>query len=104
MVHERGTKKWTSLMLPEQIQMLEELAAEEERKEKPILDEQMKAEYYIILQEALEFDTSVWIKYYANDDYMIEEGYILSMDGVNGIIYMEAIPIQFDDIIEVHLL
>ena len=48
-INERGTKKWTSLMLPEQIEMLEQLDREQDRKEKPILDEQMKAEYYIML-------------------------------------------------------
>ncbi len=103
MIHERGTKKWTSIMLPEQIEMLEQLDREQDRKEKPIIDEQMKAEHYIMLQEALENDSKVSIKYYANYDHFREEGYLLSIDAVNGIIYMEDMNIKFEYLIEVNL-
>ncbi len=103
-VNERGTKKWTSLMLPEQIQMLEKMEREQEYKEKPIIDEQMKAENYVLLQEALEFDYKIRIKYYAFYDYFYEEGYLLGMDGSNGVIYMEETEIMFDDVMEVCVL
>jgi len=90
-------------MLPEQIEMLEQLDREQDRKEKPIIDEQMKAEHYIMLQDALENDSKIRIKYYANYDHIIEEGFLLSIDAVNGIVYMEEMNIKFDDIIEVNL-
>lgn len=103
-VNERGTKKWTSLMLPEHIQMLEKMEKEQEYKEKPIIDEQMKAENYVLLQEALEFDYKIRIKYYAFHDYHFEDGYLLGMDGSNGVIYMEETEIIFDDVMEVSLM
>lgn len=103
-VNERGTKKWTSLMLPEHIEMLEEINKEQERKERPIIDEQMKAENYVLLQEALEFDYKICIKYYAFHDYFYEEGCLLGMDGSNGVIYMEETEIIFDDVMEVSVL
>ncbi|GIP64468.1 hypothetical protein J32TS6_30230 [Virgibacillus pantothenticus] len=40
MVNDRVTIKWTSIMLPEHVEMLEEVWKEQEYKEKPILDEQ----------------------------------------------------------------
>jgi len=101
---DRGTMKWTSLMLPEHIQMLEEIDIEQERKERPIVDEQMKTENYVLLQEALEFDYKIHIKYYAFHDYFYEEGYLLGMDSPNGIIYIEETEIKFDDVMEVNIL
>jgi len=39
MLRDRGTKKWTSIMLPEHAKMLEHIWKESEHKDKPILDE-----------------------------------------------------------------
>lgn len=103
-VYDRGTQKWTSIMLPEHVEMLEDLIREEELKEKPIVDEQMKAENYVLMQDALQSDSKVRIKYYADHDYHFEDGYLLSIDAVNKIVFMEETHIMFDDIIEVSLL
>lgn len=40
-IKDRGTKKWTSIMLPEHVKALRELNAELNKVEKPILDEQI---------------------------------------------------------------
>lgn len=103
-VNERGTKKWTSLMLPEHVQMLEELDQEQDRKEKPVLDEQMITENYMVMEEALRSDLKIRIKYYADYDYKYHEGFLLSVDTINMIVFMEEININLDDVLEVHIL
>lgn len=39
-IHDRGNIKWTAIMLPEHVQMLDEIFNGPEKKKKPILDEQ----------------------------------------------------------------
>lgn len=103
-INDRGTMKWTSIMLPEQVQMLKDLDKEMDRKEKPILDEQQIAENGLKLQEALENDLPVRIKYFADYDYKITDDYLLGIDGRNKSIYMEGMVLHFDDVIEVNIL
>lgn len=40
MFHDRGTIKWTSLMLPEHVEMLKDMWQEDTKVQKPELDEQ----------------------------------------------------------------
>lgn len=55
------------------------------------------------LEEALEFDSKVRIKYYADHDFHYEDGYLLSIDIVNKVVFMEETHIKFDNIINVSL-
>lgn len=103
-VNERGTKKWTSLMLPEHVQMLEDLEKEQDRKEKPVLDEQMITENYMIMEEALRSDLKIRVKYYADYDYKYHEGYLLRIDTMNKIVFMEDVNIGLDNVLEVKVL
>lgn len=61
-VHDRGTMKWTSLMLPEHVEQLREVFAE--YKEKPLLDEQKRFEIDQKLKYGLEHQTVMEITYY----------------------------------------
>lgn len=106
-IKDRGTKKWTSLMLPEHVEALKRLFAEEEHKEKPLLDEQKKIEIDLILQTALHRDETVEIKYYADDDYQSMKGKLIMIDTLNSHLRLESdtledIPLQ--DIIDVSIL
>ncbi len=103
-INERGTKKWTSLMLPEHVQMLGDLEKEQDRKEKPVLDEQMITENYMIMEEALRSDLKIRIKYYEDYDYKYHDGYLLSIDTMNKIVFMEDINIRLDDVLGVHII
>ncbi|SHF55195.1 YolD-like family protein [Ornithinibacillus halophilus] len=51
MVHDRGSIKWTSLMLPEHVALLEEMWHTDKKISKPILDEQ---EIEMINQELMQ--------------------------------------------------
>lgn len=102
-VNERGTKKWTSIMLPEHVKMLEEMFAEQERKTKPILDEQQLLENNLTLQLAVNEDLQVEIKYYRNHDIKLTRGHLLRIDVFNKILYMKEIEISLDDVIGVSI-
>lgn len=103
-VNDRGTIKWTSLMLPEHVQMLGDMYKSMDKKAKPILDEQQIAENGLKLQEALEYDLLVRIKYFTAGAHEITEGYLLSIDVRNKTIYMEETRLMFEDIIDVNIL
>ncbi len=102
MINERGTKKWTSLMLPEQVQMLEEMYEEMDQKEKPILDDQQIEENSFKLRGALEHKLDVKITYFVDHDFKDIEGSVKNIR--NNMIYIEGTGINFDDIIEVEFL
>lgn len=101
---DRGTKKWTSLMMPEHVEMLNQAFAEQEYKEMPILDEQQVIENNILLQDALKNDLKISVKYFADHNYHFEEGYLLHVDVLNKKIYMENKQIKHDNVIEVNLI
>lgn len=58
-IHDRGTMKWVSLMLPEHVEMLKTVFVE--RKEKPLLDEQKMVEIDRILKYAIEHEVAIEI-------------------------------------------
>lgn len=76
-------------MLPEHVEALKRMFAEEERKDKPILDEQKKMEIDFLLQAALRKDATVEIQYYANYDYSTVQGKLLMIDVLNGFLKIE---------------
>src|SRR5690625_1089400 len=100
-VNDRGTMKWTSIMLPEHIDALNKMWAEQEYKEMPVLDEQQIAENNILLQEALENDLQIRIKHFADHDYKYIEGYLLHIDILNKRLFIEYEEIKIEHIIEV---
>ena len=102
MVNDRGTKKWTSLMLPEHVKMLEDMYKEMDHKEKPVLDEQQIEENSFKLQSVLEYKLEVRVRYFVDYDFETIEGSVKSIR--NNLIYIEGTGINFDDIIEVESL
>ncbi|WP_082234583.1 YolD-like family protein [Halobacillus massiliensis] len=51
--NDRGTIKWTSLILPEHVEMVQEIFKEQEREEKLQLDEQQLQDNALALEMAL---------------------------------------------------
>lgn len=103
-VNDRGTMKWTSLMLPEHIEMLNKMWEEQEHKEMPVLDEQQIAENNMLLRDALENDLEIRIKYYVDHEYKTIEGRLLYIDILNERLFTDEIEIKLEHIIEVILL
>ncbi|SFA89398.1 YolD-like protein [Lentibacillus halodurans] len=79
-------------MMPEHEEMIRQLWAEQEYKEKPILDEQKQFEINSKLQLALSNDLTVEIEYYSHDlhDFQKIKGKLLIVDNL-------ARVLQFDD-------
>lgn len=86
-------------MLPEHVEMIKQLWAEEDYKEKPILSDQQLEENEFILQEALQNNSPVRIKYFKSHDFHFIEGNVSKSSDhliINGGI------IKLVDILEIH--
>lgn len=104
-INERGTKKWTSLMLPEHVKMLKDIWQEDDFKERPILDEQLQIELGEVLRLALKDDLTVEITYYADRDYHREKGKLVLLDPVSRQLRINNKDyICLDDIMDVTIL
>ncbi|MBN8234956.1 YolD-like family protein [Halobacillus kuroshimensis] len=66
---DRGTIKWTSLMLPEHVEMVKKLWKEDQRVEKGIIDEQKAVEIDFLLQRAVKDDLTVRLRVHNGFDY-----------------------------------
>src|SRR5690625_1887014 len=105
MINDRGTKKWTSLMLPEHVEALKKVFAETDYVEKPILDEQQQMEIDMILQLALKDNRTVKIKCYAEYNYRTVEGKPVIIDMLNNCLKLHNdTKIKLDDVMEVNTL
>ncbi|MFZ3578757.1 YolD-like family protein [Virgibacillus sp. DJP39] len=102
-VNDRGTKKWTAMMLPEHIELLKKMWDEDDHKEKPILDEQQIEELDAKLQCALSNNLSVEIKYYDEPHYCMAKGKLLKINANSGLIRLEDKDIQFKNVLDVHI-
>lgn len=101
MVNDRGTIKWTSIMMPEHVEMLQEILEEQDRKEKPILDEQQQEEINLKLWMALKNDLTVELKYYDKHDFYKAKGKITSINRQNKYIDIAGQRLPFESIIDV---
>lgn len=101
-MNDRGTKKWTAMMMPEQIQMLNKMWAEQDYKEKPILDEQQIIDINTALQMAIYNDLTVEIKYYSCRDYLTKKGKLLKID-TSKIRLDDYTEIKLDNVLDVYI-
>ncbi|MFL0441806.1 YolD-like family protein [Bacillus subtilis] len=66
MLRDRGTIKWTSMMLPEHLTQLKQDLIDVSKIEKPSLDAQQIEEMDIVVSEALEFNKELVLKLFNN--------------------------------------
>ncbi|MEI3606108.1 YolD-like family protein [Pseudogracilibacillus sp. SE30717A] len=86
-VHDRGTMKWVSLMLPEHVEMLKEVFIE--YKEKPILDEQKMTEIDQLLKHALKHQVTIEMTYFHDGDHLTLRGKLAKIDQWKGYIVLK---------------
>lgn len=103
-VNDRGTKKWTSLMLPEHVEMLKRAFAEENYQEKPLLDEQQKRKMDMLLTSALHENKAVEIIYFQNHRLKKIQGKPLYIDPWNKYLQLERMRIPLADMIDVEII
>lgn len=102
-INDRGSKKWTALMLPEHIAELKELFAEQDHKEKPILDEQQLIENEMLLNQAIEGDLTITVKYFKDYNYHFAEGKVLFIQSQDRYLQLDKVKINLDSIVEVNV-
>lgn len=98
MVNDRGTIKWTTMMLPEHANLLREMWSQKEWKEKPILDEQLVNEINLKLQLALKDDLTIEIEYFKDHDYQKTKGKLLGVDPLLNYVRMDDVEIPLDSV------
>lgn len=103
-MNDRGTKKWTSLMLPEHIKILEDWWQADKKKVKPMIDEQLQIEFGSLLQLALKDDLPVAVTYYADFNFHTVKGKLTVIDASNRRVQVADKEINMDDITEVTML
>jgi hypothetical protein len=83
-VHDRGTMKWVSLMLPEHVELLKDVFME--RPKKPMIDEQQMLEIDQNLKYRLKNKVEMVLTYYCQGDYLTSRGKIERIDQWRGYI------------------
>lgn len=97
-VNDRGTIKWTSMMMPEHIEILKEIHEQQEWKEKPMISEFQKEEVNLAMQLALKDDLTIDIEYYKNHDYHKIKGKLLGVDVLNQYVKIEDELLPLDSL------
>ncbi|MDL4839717.1 YolD-like family protein [Aquibacillus rhizosphaerae] len=102
MVNDRGTIKWTSLMLPEHVEMLKKLWNEDKTQTKPLLDEQELEQINLIMLEALEskflvsitvFNRQISREYRGIITSINRNNHTLKLMGANGLLTIELVDV-----------
>ena len=98
-IKDRGTIKWTSIMLPEHVKMLDKIFNEPEKKNKPVLDEQEIQEINMKIHQGIHQNKTISITYYKNHDYKTVSGKLQKVDVMNKYIQLKdkeftTIPIK----------
>ena len=76
MVNDRGTKKWTSLMLPEHVEMLQKLWAEDKKVPRPSLSQDDFEQMDQIINLALYQNVPVVLTAYQDEQTKVYQGHI----------------------------
>jgi putative heme degradation protein len=75
-VNDRGHKKWTSLMLPEHKERLTELAQEQGKIQRPMIDEQKQEDMNYLLNQATQHQLEIELHTYNDGEIKITAGKI----------------------------
>jgi len=106
-IRDRGTIKWTSLMLPEHVKMLRQHFEEDYYKvEKPELDEQKIEELNEVISEAMEFHREIEISYYEQGHIRTAKGYLHYVDALHKTLHVlnledSLLKLKLQDIVDI---
>ncbi|WP_349407670.1 YolD-like family protein [Pseudalkalibacillus sp. SCS-8] len=81
-IRDRGTIKWTSMMLPEHVRLLRDWKEEERLRKRPELDEQKLEEMNETIHEAMAYNLALSFVYFEQYDYKMLVGHIHYADPV----------------------
>lgn len=101
-VCDRGTKKWVSMMLPEHVELLNEVFVDD--KDRPILDEQQMNDIDRKLKYGLAKDVELKMTYYNDGQYETVNGKLAQIDQWRGYIVLlseDGLTISLSNIVDV---
>ncbi|MCD8508969.1 MAG: YolD-like family protein [Bacillus sp. (in: Bacteria)] len=108
MNRDRGTIKWTSMMLPEHVQQLKKLAENHKKKQRPQADEQTLEEWSRLLGEAYQYDLPLSITIHIQGQEEIVQGFVHKINPVQRSLTLEhpsdrlqRKSILFEEVIEI---
>lgn len=105
-IKDRGTKKWTSIMIPEHVEMLRELDSEYYKQNKPILDEYQLQEIDERLRAAQEFKLPLVFELWIGGLFEEVEAVVKKVDQINKIVWVTDLSgdlhkLKYDSIVGV---
>ena len=107
MMHDRGTIKWTSLMLPEHVELLKRIWSEDKKVTKPCLDEQELELINNRILEAYHQKQPIQIEYYQDNQMLDIHGTVKKIDLLNQMVMIKdlseaVVSIPFTNIYQVN--
>ncbi|WP_152654518.1 YolD-like family protein [Oceanobacillus sp. CFH 90083] len=103
MTNDRGSKKWTAMMLPEHVALLKEVKKEYYHEAKPILDEQQLEEIHLKLMLAQKDSLPVQVKYFTDGKSVHIKGYIHAINYISKYIIINEVRLESSEIIDVEI-
>ena len=88
MIRDRGSKKWTAMMLPEHLTKLREWVGEDDYEEKPEIDEWTLQEFQQQLDIAYQSQCEMRIKIWENGVFVETTGSLTKLDEQAQLIYI----------------
>lgn len=105
MIRDRGTKKWTAMMLPEHVEMLREHKQALYETPRPQLDEWDLATIQETIEIAMKRNVEVTVKVWSDGEFIYQVGKITWIDFINREIEMEdalkSFTLRMDGIVDV---
>jgi hypothetical protein len=98
MVHDRGSIKWTSLMLPEHVELLKRIWSEDKKVIKPCLDEQELEVLNNRMLEAYFQKEVIQIEYYQDNQILEMRGLIKKLDPLHQMVLIKDVT---EDIVSI---
>lgn len=105
MIRDRGSIKWTAMMLPEHVELLRQWAKEDSHQEKPELDEQRLEEFNQLLNRSFNEKKELIFTYYKHHTFHKMKGYVIDINTFSGWIRIlgenEQKELKLDTIIDI---
>lgn len=102
--NDRGTKKWSAMMLTEHQEALTKLFHCNEHTMKPVLSEDQVEQIDFILRRAVSDDLPIAITYYSGNGLHSMKGKITSINAYNKTLWMNGGKITIGDIVDAEIL
>ena len=88
-IRDRGKLKWQGFFIPEHVKMLQDLKIDDQKLDKPIIDEYQIEEFEQRICLAMEYSYRVTIKTWESGFFKVYKGLIHRLDEINRILFLE---------------